>query len=84
MGDIQGQRRESSVERGRPVSLGDIAVPGREILKLPGMLMVGASGSNVGKTELACAVISKFAGDHDILGLKVTTVARRDGRRQES
>jgi molybdopterin-guanine dinucleotide biosynthesis protein A len=50
------------------------------MIKLDGMLMIGSSGANVGKTELASAVISKFAKSRDIIGLKVTTIEARDGR----
>ncbi|MHC4288671.1 MAG: molybdenum cofactor guanylyltransferase [Planctomycetota bacterium] len=38
------------------------------------MIMVGAGDRNVGKTEFACSLISKFSHQHDIVGLKVTTV----------
>lgn len=38
------------------------------------MLLIGASKSNVGKTELACSLIRRFSGAHDIVGVKVTAI----------
>ncbi|MHC4656034.1 MAG: hypothetical protein ACYS91_13615 [Planctomycetota bacterium] len=31
-----------------------------KMIKLDGMLMIGSAGANVGKTELACALINKI------------------------
>ncbi len=47
--------------------------------RVPGMLMVGASGRNAGKTEFACSVIRKFGRGHEIVGAKVTTIGERGG-----
>ncbi len=44
------------------------------------MLMIGSAGSNVGKTELACAIIRKFANRHPITAFKVTTIKEKDGQ----
>ena len=44
------------------------------------MLLVGAAGRNVGKTELCCALLRRTADKHPIVGVKVTTVAERDGQ----
>jgi len=49
------------------------------MIRLENMLMIGSSGSNVGKTELACALLRSFGGDRRIVGVKVTTVASKDG-----
>ena len=49
------------------------------VLKLDRMLMVGSTGANVGKTELACRIIKKFAGDTELVGIKVTTIKEKDG-----
>ena len=49
------------------------------MLKIPGMLMIGAAGRNVGNTELACALIRKYSAERPVTGIKVTTVTRRDG-----
>ena len=50
------------------------------MLKLDQMLMIGSAGTNVGKTELACAIIKKFGKNRPIIGIKVTTIKERDGR----
>ena len=50
------------------------------MIKLDGMLMIGSAGANVGKTELACALIRKFSKSTDIIGIKVTTIKAKDGR----
>lgn len=44
------------------------------MVKIPGMIMVGAGGRNVGKTEFVCSLIRKFSPEHDIIGIKVTTI----------
>lgn len=49
------------------------------MLKLPRMLMIGSAGRNVGKTELACSLIKRFGLKQKIVGVKVTTIARKDG-----
>jgi len=46
---------------------------------MPGMLLLGSAGRNSGKTEFACSVLRKFAGDRNIVGIKVTAVRRKDG-----
>ena len=50
------------------------------MVKLNGMLMIGSAGPNVGKTELACAVIKKFSRNRDIVGIKITTIKAKDGQ----
>ncbi len=50
------------------------------MLRLDGMLMIGSAGANVGKTELACALIKKFSNSRDIVGIKVTTIKAKDGQ----
>jgi hypothetical protein len=50
------------------------------MIKLDGMLMIGSAGANVGKTELACALIKKFGKTTDITGIKVTTIRAKDGQ----
>lgn len=49
------------------------------LIEIPNMLMVGASGRNVGKTEFACHFIRKFTGQYDVIAIKVTTIQQRDG-----
>jgi len=48
------------------------------MIRLENMLMIGSSESNVGKTELACALLRRFSSDHRIIGIKVTTIASAD------
>lgn len=50
------------------------------MLRLDGMLMIGSAGANVGKTELACALLRKFSKSCDIIGVKVTTIKEKDGQ----
>ena len=50
------------------------------MIKLDGMLMIGSAGANVGKTELACAILGKFSKSCDITGIKVTTIKEKDGQ----
>ncbi len=45
----------------------------------PDLLMIGSLDRNSGKTELACRIISRHAGQVPLAGLKVTTVERADG-----
>jgi molybdopterin-guanine dinucleotide biosynthesis protein A len=47
------------------------------MIRLDNMLMIGSSGSNVGKTELACALLRRFGGRR-IVAVKVTAVASRE------
>ncbi len=51
-----------------------------EMIKLDGMLMIGSAGANIGKTELACALIRKFSKSKPIIGIKVTTIKAKDGQ----
>lgn len=48
------------------------------MIRLDNMLMVGASASNVGKTELACTLLRRFSKGHRVVGVKVTTIASKD------
>lgn len=50
------------------------------MVKLDGMLLIGSAGQNVGKTELACALIRKFSKSSPIVGIKVTAIRARDGK----
>ena len=43
--------------------------------------MIGSAGANVGKTELACAILRKFSRlGREIAGIKVTTINEKDGQ----
>jgi molybdopterin-guanine dinucleotide biosynthesis protein A len=50
------------------------------MIRLERMLMIGSAGANVGKTELACAIISKFCKSNPLIGIKVTTIQAKDGK----
>ena len=51
------------------------------MIKLDGMLMIGSAGANVGKTELACAILRKFSrSGEEIVGIKVTTINEKNGQ----
>ena len=52
---------------------------GAEMIKLPGMLMVGAVRRGIGKTKFACSLIKRFSSQCNITGIKVTTVEKADG-----
>jgi len=47
--------------------------------RVPGMVMIGAASRNVGKTELACDLSSRFSKQHQVIAIKVTAVDRNDG-----
>ena len=44
------------------------------MLSFPNMVMIGGNSRNSGKTTMACDIISKLSGIHEIIGLKVTSV----------
>lgn len=50
------------------------------MISQPRMLMLGSTGRNSGKTELACQIMRAFGKKQPIIGIKVTTVRERDGR----
>lgn len=43
-------------------------------------IMIGAASRNVGKTEFACQLIRQASQQRSVVGVKVTTVAERDGQ----
>jgi len=44
------------------------------MIEIPGMLMVGARSKSDGKTAFTRTLIGRFGAEHDIVGVKVTTV----------
>jgi len=44
------------------------------MIEIPGMLMVGASCKANGKTTFTCSLIEKFSSQHDIVGVKISTI----------
>ena len=51
-----------------------------KMIKLDGMLMIGSAETQIGKTELACALLRKFSKKNNIIGIKVTTIKDKDGQ----
>ncbi|MHC4886963.1 MAG: hypothetical protein ACYTGH_17950 [Planctomycetota bacterium] len=49
------------------------------MIAAPNWILLGAAARNVGKTEYACALISRSAGQVPVVAVKVTTVQERDG-----
>ncbi|MCF7974468.1 MAG: hypothetical protein K9N55_11675 [Phycisphaerae bacterium] len=43
-------------------------------------IMIGATSRNVGKTEFACQLISRVSRREPVVGVKITTVAERNGQ----
>ena len=48
------------------------------MIKLDGMLMIGSSQSNVGKTKLGCAILNKYSKTNKIVAIKVTTINKNE------
>lgn len=44
------------------------------MINIPNMLMVGAGCKADGKTEFTCSLIKKFSSQHDIVGVKISTI----------
>jgi molybdopterin-guanine dinucleotide biosynthesis protein A len=49
------------------------------MMACPNLLLIGAAGRNVGKTEFACELIRRHAAAHPVYGCKITTIQQRDG-----
>lgn len=43
-----------------------------KIKKIPNLMLIAGNGRNVGKTTLACKIISFFANSTDVIGLKIS------------
>jgi len=41
-------------------------------IKIPNLLLIAGNGRNVGKTTLACKIISYFASKTEVIGLKIS------------
>jgi molybdopterin-guanine dinucleotide biosynthesis protein A len=44
------------------------------MIKIPNMLMVGAGCKADGKTTFTCSLIKKFSSQHEIVGVKISTI----------
>ena len=51
-----------------------------ENLKIPNMILIGATARNSGKTALAAAIINKYKSKRPVVAVKVTTVAEKGGK----
>ena len=51
----------------------------KQMFHVHNMIMIGATGRNTGKTEMACRLIKKFISSYTVIALKVTTVKEADG-----
>jgi len=49
------------------------------MIRVPHMLLVGASGQNQGKSTLTCRLIAHHAATHKVVGAKITTIRERNG-----
>jgi molybdopterin-guanine dinucleotide biosynthesis protein A len=52
----------------------------KKMFHVHNMIMIGATGRNTGKTEMACRLIKKFISRYTVIALKVTTVKETDGK----
>jgi len=52
----------------------------KQMFHVHNMIMIGATGRNTGKTEMACRLIKKFISSYTVIALKVTTVKEADGK----
>jgi hypothetical protein len=48
------------------------------MISVPEMVMIGGNSRNSGKTTLACSIIKRLSADHEVIGLKVTSVTPGD------
>jgi hypothetical protein len=44
------------------------------MISVPEMVMIGGNSRNSGKTTMACSIIRKLSVNHEVIGLKVTSV----------
>ena len=44
------------------------------------MFLIGSTGSNTGKTTLACKLLNKFASSHKITAVKITAIKEKGGK----
>jgi len=51
-----------------------------QMIHVHNMIMIGATGRNTGKTEMACRLIKKFISSYTVIALKVTTIKETDGK----
>ncbi len=49
------------------------------MIKKSNFIIIGSTGRNTGKTEFACRLIEKYSKTHQICGVKVVAIDRREG-----
>jgi len=50
------------------------------MIKLPNMLLIGATDRNVGKTTFACEMISRHNVANSVIGIKITVIKESNGK----
>ena len=50
------------------------------MLQAPNMLLIGSTGRNIGKTELACELIRRAAPAQTVTAAKITVIRESGGR----
>jgi hypothetical protein len=50
------------------------------MIRVPNMILIGAAGRNVGKTEFACELIKRYHSTETVVGVKITTIREMDGK----
>ncbi len=50
------------------------------MIKKPNFLIIGSTGRNTGKTEFVCSLIAKYSATQPVIGLKVTTINKKEGK----
>lgn len=50
------------------------------MIEVPNMITIGAADRNVGKTEFACELISRYAQTETVFGVKITTIKEKNGQ----
>lgn len=52
----------------------------KQVFHVHNMIMIGATGRNTGKTEMACRLIKKFISSYTVIALKVTAIKEAEGK----
>ena len=50
------------------------------MLQAPNMLLIGATGRHVGKTELACSIVRRLTAEQSVTAAKITVIRDEGGR----
>jgi molybdopterin-guanine dinucleotide biosynthesis protein MobB len=52
----------------------------KKLQNVPNMILIGSTARNSGKTALATSIINKYRSNNNIIALKVTTIAEKNGK----